>query len=567
MAKPAASDYFVRLLREVLVFPSPFRGISVQNEETELSADAVQHSLPIVTGHSTNLLRSFRLMPARIVRCGMLIHLAALSVLWFVALPSAFGQEGKSGTNIQPGDLGPDAADKEKPLPAGLILDRQVLTEMEIEKELYSDGDEKEFARKFKTAFEKALQSPALSDEEKKALDAGAKFHIYRFTMKKYREEEAPPKKEDRPPVPPVTEKADKGKPAPPPPPKERLHDLRKKLLDLIKVYAKSQVAREYFLKQLTERCGELLDNNYVVRQNIILLLGQLPSTNPLPPKNAEPPPYDPAHVVLLKVIKDDKQHEALKVSALIGLLRICRVGLTLPDGNNDKRRADIALALVPELAKKNTHWWYQSRLAECLGAAAVTYDQAIKTNPVVLQALAEVVADDTRHFQARVEAAKAIGRLPLDNQLNMTPVVYHIVNLGYQIIQASNANPKKEPWGNYFFTPQPQLGFSLYYAFRAERADARVPGGKRKPGLLEPIPSKDVKDAYEQILPMTLHFIDNPGKPVPAPLLNGIENWLRTRAPANNRITGSSPPLGVKPAPANGNVVPPAASTAGGER
>ena len=490
-----------------------------------------------------------------------------LCMLWLVATPWAFGQNANSTTEIKEGDLTPDPGDKDKSLPPGLIQNRQVLPEMEIDNELYTDGDEKEFARKYKTLFEKALQSGALTDDEKKVIDIGAKYYILRFSMKKYREEEAPPKKEDRvgtaPPKSPAT-------------PKERLPDLRKTLLSMIKLNAKTPVARDYLLKQITDHCEKLLDNNFVVRQNVILLLGTLAANYPPTGKPGEPTPYDPAYSVLLKVIKDDKQHEALKVDALIGLLRICKLGLPLPDANNDRKRAEIAIALVPELAKKSTHWWYQCRLAECLGAAGVTYDPGNKSNPLILQTLAEVVADPQRHFQARVEAAKAIGRLPLDNQVNIVPVVYHIVNLGYQIVQAHNANPKKEPWGNYFFTPQPQLGFGLYYAFRSENGAARVAGGKRKPGLLEAFPAaKEVRDAYEQMLLMTLHFLDNPGKQVAEPQMKSFGEWLRTRGPANDKLTEGSPPLSPKkpqgpvnvksPDAENGQATPPPATNTGG--
>lgn len=555
MAKPAACGYFVRLLRAALVPPSPLRSVSVQIEETELPPDAVQRPTSTVTGHSTNLLRSFRLMPARTVRCGSLSLASGLCLVWLVAAPMALGQTSKKDTTeIQPGDVTPNTGDKDKTLPAGLIQNRQVLPEMEIDNELYTDGQETDFTRKSKSAFEKALASGALTDEEKKVIDAGAKYWIYRFTMKKYREEEVA-KKEDRPVV---------GAPKSSTP-KERLPDLVKKVLDLVKYTAKTPVARDYLLKQLTDRCGELLDNNFVVRQNVILLLGTLSTTFPPPGKPTEPTPYDPAYAVLLKVIKDDKQHEILKVDALIGLLRICKLGLVLPDANNDRKRAEIAMALVPELVRKNTHWWYQARLAECLGAAGVTYDPANKTNPIVLQTLAEVVADGQRDLQARIEAAKAIGRLPLDNQLNIAPVVHHIVNLGYQIVQVANANPKKQPWTNYFFTPKPQLGFGLYYAFRSESGSARVPGGKRKPGLLEALPAtKEVKDAYEQVLLMTLHFIDNPGKQMADAQVKSIQEWLKLRVPANDRITAGSPPIGAKPDSAPPKGAPPASAPAG---
>lgn len=479
-------------------------------------------------------------------------------MVWLIATPVAFGQTSKkAATDIQPGDVTPDTGDKDKTLAPGLIQKREVLPEMEIDNELYTDGQETEFTRKSKSAFEKALASGALTDDEKKVIDAGAKYWIYRFTMKKYREEEAPKPAAG-------AGAADKKAAGP----KERLPDLVKKVLDLVKYTAKTPVAREYLLKQITQECEKLLDNNFVVRQNIILLLGALSSSYPpIGKANLEPTPYDPAYAVLLKVIKDDKQHEILKVDALIGLLRICRLGLPLPDANNDRKRAEIAMALVPELVRKNTHWWYQARLAECLGAAGVTYDPGNKTNPLILQTLAEIVADEQRDVQARIEAAKAIGRLPLDNQLNIAPVVHHIVNLGYQIVQAANANPKKQPWTNYFFTPKPQLGFGLYYAFKSESGTARVPGGKRKPGLLEALPAtKEVKDAYEQILLMALHFIDNPGKQMAEAQVKSIQEWLKLRVPANPRITAGSPPLlGSKPDPASPKSATPSSSPAAG--
>ena len=553
-------------MRADLISPSPSRGLSVPIEETELQPDAVQHLIPTVTGHSTNLFRSLRLMPARIVRCGSLfptslVPASLCCLLWLAASSSAFSQTTPNSTEATTDDVKGNVEGKDSGPPPGLIQKREVLPAMEIEKELYTEGDEKEFARKYKTAFENALKSAAPTDDEKKALDAGAKYWVYRFTMKKYRDEEVV-KKGDKPGAP-----RDKSQ--------DRLPDLRKKLLDTIKLAAKppTQAARDYFLKQVTDRSSELLDNNYVVRENIILLLGSLSSNYPPPGKTTDPTPYDLAYTVLLKVIKDETQHDALKVSAVIGLIRICRLGLPLPDGNNEKKRAEIAMALVPELAKKNTFWWYQARLAECLGAASITYDSAAnKTNPIVLQTLAEVVADDKRHLQVRVEAAKAIGRLPLDNSLNMTPVVYHIVNLGYHIIQANNANPKKELWVNYFFIKDPPfLGFGLYYAFKAENGNAKLPGGKRKPGLLDAqVNAKEIKEAYEQILSMTLHFIDNAGKPaaVPAAQIKGIEEWLKTHEPKEPRITNGSPPLGskkVEPAKGKEKETPPASTPAGG--
>ncbi len=517
--------------------------------ETDSPPDTVQRL--IVLSHSTNYLRSLRPMPARTVCFGSPCRTATLSALLCLAVaPWAFAQNGSGTAEARPSDVAGEVGDGG--LPAGLIQTHEIAPELNIHNELYTDGDETKFRKDFEKPFLEALKSSTLTDNDKKAIDAGAKYWVYRFTMKKYYEEE-PPKKADK------LAPAKKGEA-----PKERLHNLRKNLIDVVRNNAKiTPVAREYFLKQVTERSAELLDNHLVVRQNILLLLGQLPLDNGIVAKGIEPTPYVPAYTVLLKVIKDDKQPEVLKITALVGLQRICKLGLASADPANDKKRAEIAMALVTELAKKNTHWWYQFRLAECLGAAGVTFDPANKNNPIVLQTLAEVVADKKRHWQARCEAARAIGRLPLDNTLNMTPVLFEIVKLGYDMAQAYNANPKKDSWANYFFT--------LYMAFKSEKPDSKIAGGKRKPGLLEALPPKEVKDVYEQVLQIVLHLVNNPGQQYPEPQLEGLDTWLRNHEPTNKRITASSPEIGSKlapvpkPMPANGKAsAPPTAPVAG---
>ena len=107
---------------------------------------------------------------------------------------------------------------------------------------------------------------------------------------------------------------------------------------------------------------------------------------------------------------------------------------------------------------------------------------------------------------------------------------------------QAYNANPKKDSWANYFFT--------LYMAFKAERPDSRIAGGKRKSGLLEALPPKEVKEPYDQVFQMLLHLANNPGQQFSAEQLEGIDTWLRNHAPTNKRITAGSPEIGSKPAP-----------------
>lgn len=462
-----------------------------------------------------------------------MFRIGAWSVLLaLVMVPFACGQERPaSATDARPEDLTGNPEDKG--LSAGLAQGQEIPPEMDITKELLTEGDETEFRKKgVEVAYQNALKATNPSDEEKKALDAAAKHFVYRFTLKKFREEETPVKKDPKGDQPKTTTSAAE---------KVRLPDLRKNILNSIRTYAKTPAAREYFLKSLTDRLAEILDNHFLVRLNAVLLLGQLQSDNGNPQKGIEPTPYVGAYSVLVKVVKDEKQHIALKIQAVRGLTRICRGALADP---NDKRRAEIAVALAPELSKKSSHWWYQMVLVEALGTAGVTYDPNNKQSPVILQALAEVVADKNRHFQVRTDAARAIGYLPLDGNVNFAPVAYELVNLGYQLSVAYNAKPTREAWSNYFL--------SLYLAFKAPNSNIKIAGGKRKPGLLEALPnSKEVKDAYEQVVLMTAHVLNANGKQFSADQLKAITGWQQSHPLANDRIAPGLPPIAPKEEPA----------------
>ncbi len=419
---------------------------------------------------------------------------------------------------------------QEDALPPGLIQARDIPPEMQITNELYSEADEIAFKRTGPKPFEDALKSSNLTDEDKKAIDAGAKYWVYRYSMKKYREEEAPKKGEKQ------------GGVSKTAPPKERLHTLSKTMINDIKLKVKTPVAREYLLKAITDRSAELLDNHFLVRLNIVLLLGQLSSEYPTK-AGVEPPAYVGAYPVLLKAVTDDKQHLAIKIPAVRGLMRICRTGL--PPDPNDKKRAEIALALVRELKRADTHWWYQMVLVECLATTGVTVDPAARNNPVVLDALRETISDKKRHWEVRTKAAKTVGRLPLDNSINIAPTMYAIASLGYEMAQAYNASPKPVEWKYY--------SVNLFFAFKAERGEPLVLG-KRKPGLMEALSnSKDVKDAYEQILLIANHVLNADGKQFSKDQLKGFEDWLQSRKPANVAPAGNAPvgaTLKTEPAP-----------------
>ena len=116
------------------------------------------------------------------------------------------------------------------------------------------------------------------------------------------------------------------------------------------------------------------------------------------------------------------------------------------------------------------------------------------------------------------------------------------MVKLGQQIALGYNANPKREAWGNHIVR--------LFYAFKSSSSTAKVAGGKRKPGLLEALPSsREVKDAYEQIVLIASHILNSGGKLFSADQLKALEDWLQKNKPGKPDIAGGGAPPATKPA------------------
>ena len=153
-------------------------------------------------------------------------------------------------------------------------------------------------------------------------------------------------------------------------------------------------------------------------------------------------------------------------------------------------------------------------------------------------------MSDKQRHWEVRVEAARAIGRLPLDG-ITVGPIAYEMVNLGHQLAQGYAVNPKKESWTKYFW--------KLYLAFKKSDPNDKVVGDRRKAGLLEAIPGqKEIKDAYEQIVIITNVGLDPAGKLFSAEQLKTLQDWLKNNK--SGSITVGGPPISKPSAPKKGS-------------
>lgn len=280
---------------------------------------------------------------------------------------------------------------------------------------------------------------------------------------------------------------------------------------------------REFVLKEVVARASDLLDNNFYVRMHAVNLLAELDLTEADTRKRTPLVAYTPAMVPLLKVVKDPDQPEAVKISAVRGLTRILELGTT-----NIAQRIEIAQALTTELLNADYHYWYQMRVANAL--AYVNTLEGADRKPRVAHALATALADPKRHWMVRAEAARSLGRVPLDAQINIDLIAHQIVQLGREMAAAYNENKNALYWKSAFW--------KLYLAFQ--------PNGdydkKTKAGLLTKVQSQSVRDAYAQVLPFAKTALS--GGTIAPDSIQAAEEWLQKNKPNNTLIHPSLEPI-----------------------
>ena len=382
-----------------------------------------------------------------------------------------------------------------KPIPPVMTIEKQLMTEKE-EADFRKMGPE----RKYRDA----LKSPNPNDKEKAAIAAGAEWQIKRMSMKKYRNE---------------------------------LHKLRQVILRDVMMYARrSPAARKELLQQLTNKSVLLFDNNFYVRLNVVVLLTQLNLVDEKKMTGVKMVAFSPVAKPLLQVVADKTQLDAIKVQAVKGLTRACRFG---DPPVISKFRPAIALALVPELARQDTHWWYQMRLAEGMAASGIVFDPKDRRRAFVVESLARSMNDVKRHWIARCEAAKSLGRVPLGGK-NINPsledLVYWTVALTRRMSQDFNKSPKRFYWRVCYD--------DVYLAFHSENAAA----ARRRAGFLQKGGNQNhVQGAYKTVVPLVKHVQKRPGRPFSPEMMQPIDDWLKRNQPPKPLAVG--PPVAPKAA------------------
>ncbi len=307
----------------------------------------------------------------------------------------------------------------------------------------------------------------------------------------------------------------------------------RKKLVgDVARARDAGETVFKAYLDTLVKETPNLFKYHFVSRLNGAWILAELNETEA---NNGNPAvPYLPAAQPLLDLLKQDQQLEGVRVPAVRGLARVIRDGQP-----TEQMRNDIIAAFVNELQNGDPqHDVLPAVIAEELGKLGIV--NGSDRTPVVVHALTHALADKRRGFRTRSEAAAALGRLPLDNSINVSLIAYEIAALAQEMSQAfqedaaeakmNNVAPNYAAWKRNFM--------NLYFAFEGDTHENVLRGHGLNRKDLNAAIKRSINGAYNQVLPLVAAILKE--KPIEEQHLNNIQQWLQANAPQSRKVHDS---------------------------
>lgn len=416
-------------------------------------------------------------------------------------------------------------AEKKKAKPAEKGVQPRGLPEMNLVKEMFTAAQAKQLEDRLKkNRYSSILQKGYFTGNSRQVIDDFARWSIYSMTLQKNR---------------------------------KNLHELRRELMRKIRSSGRNLAKtnppaglqfRNVLCQAITDRAAEVLNNNFQVRINAILIISEMNVVEFDPVKRIPPVAFLPAAEVLVdKVIKVPQQPEPVKIVAVNGLRRIALLG---QPKQADRRK--MGAALIPLLADGQKFVWFQARTARALGAIGEKTN--VNGQAVIVQALAKAMIDESRLPPARCAAARALGRADLANDVNAPFIAYEIARLANEMAEKFNADCAANKAGKLAVIPAywPKCFLDIYFAFRPEGPTEMRLYGNRKPGLLTRFDNvAGVKTPFRQILPILSHGViqgrmkdavaNQPAAPIfelfPNATTGPVSKWLAANKPSVNSV------------------------------
>ncbi|SFJ30494.1 hypothetical protein [Planctomicrobium piriforme] len=309
---------------------------------------------------------------------------------------------------------------------------------------------------------------------------------------------------------------------------------------------------RQILMDEILARAPEILTHpKDIVRFNMLSAVVQLNLKPAQYQGSTEIPavPYNPAHKLLIQVLIDPKQSLDCRILAAKGLARICRDGDGAPSSNE---KSDIAQALVDTLAatppsSEDGIWWFRNKMIEALGFVDRIDNSA--TQPIVVEALLDIIVNRKELFLNRTLAAQGISQLPLSSSTNLPLITVEICKLLGEMCASYAKAPTSVGWQEPFVR--------IYLSFKpATVHQAKV----RKWGLLFQLERTGlathaavVKGAFDVVFPICKPFLEKlPQAPLPPPpsasLVKALNEWVQKNEPTNRSVVPNGKLYPAKP-------------------
>jgi len=294
---------------------------------------------------------------------------------------------------------------------------------------------------------------------------------------------------------------------------------------------------RAFVLDEIQKRTLDVLDGNFHVRCQAAMLLGKLdvspekPGLQPVPAvawTGSVPP--------LLDVIDPPNggtdQPEAVRILAARSIERILQLGRqTLPP--NSKLLAEAARRILSQLTKPGSDW-YHARLVLAIVQTGVDMVPDAKNvpKPLIVDALARIIANPKRSYAIRAKAAFALGRAQIPNGVQADPIAFVLVKLAQQMALDVNQGRLSST----------QALFRFQDVYRGFQRSINEP---ENVGLLATLKRPSITSAYGDIRPLfqAIMRASQLGAPAafPPDLIQKLGTW---QPPASMAIDPNGQPI-----------------------
>jgi hypothetical protein len=206
--------------------------------------------------------------------------------------------------------------------------------------------------------------------------------------------------------------------------------------------------ANNYLLSKLPEMATN--GKEIVTRVNAMLLLADLDAQELKLGGAGLATPLPAALPLLIEAYRTADQSDAVKVAALVGVLRHAESGIAdneVRDLVLDEMIQTVAAKTAPTGRSEEGHIWIRRRAADILSALGATGTE--KDATLVVQVLATIVEDKNEPLPLRADAARALGQLKLETppDLNLSRLAELVANLA---IDATNQETNRRGLRHY---------------------------------------------------------------------------------------------------------------------